>query len=173
MLSTPGERRPLNKNVVEQAIIDGIFKGEFGIGTLENGKPIAKLIKKQAQVSFDPGEIIIQASLCVDETVPEFFCDDCGHKTTSKEELEEHEKSHGGSGGSGGKPPEDLIKELNFWMTIPAGQLNAASQYVLLKIASNFKNFKLTIETSDGSMTKQELNSIKESLQQIGSDSDL
>ncbi|KEQ56705.1 ATPase AAA protein [Marine Group I thaumarchaeote SCGC AAA799-B03] len=174
MLSTPGERRPLNKNVVEQAIIDGVFKGEFGIGTLENGNPVPKLIKKQTRVSFDPGEIIIQASLFVEEPVSEFFCDDCGHKTSTQEELDEHKKSHSTEpgGGEGGSMPDDSIENLDFGFTIPEGQINNVST-MLLKIASHYKNLKLKVEASDGKMTKHDLDLIKETLSQIGSLSDL
>jgi hypothetical protein len=172
MIRTPGERRPIHKNVIERAIVDGVLKGEFGIGELENDVPISKLFKKQTQVSFEPGEIILQASLC--EAEPEYFCDKCDHKTTSKEELEEHSKIHPPPK-IGGKdsPPDDLITNLNFGFTVPEGQLNSISQYVLLQIAERFKDFKLKVEASDGKITKQELESIKESLRQINSYTDL
>jgi len=160
--------------VVEQAIIDGVFKGEFGIGTLENGKPVSKLIKTQTQVSFDPGEIIIQASLCVDETIQELFCDDCGQKSITQEELDEHKKTHFDEPGSGesGTKIDDPIQNLNFGFTIPEGQINNVST-MLLKIASHYKNLKLNVEASDGKMVQHDLDLIKETLNQIGSLSDL
>ena len=171
MLRTPGERRPIHKNVIESAIIDGVLKGEFGIGELENDVPIPKLFKKSTQVSFESGEIILQASLCEEE--PEYFCDKCGHKATSKEALEEHEKDHIDSKGDGeDEPADDSIKNLDFGFTVPEGQINNISQ-MLLKIASHYKDLKLKVEASDGKMTKHDLDLIKETLRQIGSYSDL
>jgi hypothetical protein len=171
MLRTPGERRPISKNVIENAIINGVLKGEFGIGELENDVPIPKLFKKSTQVSFESGEIILQASLCEEE--PEYFCDKCGHKATSKETLEEHEKEHVGIEGNGRDvPPDDSIKNLDFGFTVPEGQINNIGQ-MLLKLASHYKDLKLKVEASDGKMTKHDLDLIKETLRQIGSYSDL
>ncbi len=171
MLRTPGERRPIHKSVIEQAIMDGVLNGEFGIGELENNIPKSRLFKKSTQVSFESGEIILQASLCEEES--EYFCDKCGHKASSKEELETHYESHIKSAGSEGEePPDDSIKKLDFGFTVPEGQINNISQ-MLLKIASHYKDLKLKVEADDGKMTKHDLDLIKETLRQIGSYSDL
>jgi len=170
MLRTPGERRPTNRNVIENAIIDGVLRGEFGIGELENDVPIPKLFKKQTQVSFESGEILLQASLCEEE--PEYVCDKCGHKETSKEALESHLESHIESPQGPGGEPDDSIKNLYFGFTVPEGQINNIST-MLLKIASHYKDLKLKVEASDGKMTKHDLDLIKETLRQIGSYSDL
>lgn len=171
MLRTPGERRPINKNVIESAIIDGVSNGEFGIGELDNGVPIPKLFKKLTQVSFESGEILLQASLCGKES--EYFCDKCEYKTSSKEELDIHYESHIKSSDEESKKLLDVsIKNLNFGFTVPEGQINNISQ-MLLKIASHYKDLKLKVEASDGKMTKHDLDLIKETLRQIGSYSDL
>ena len=164
MLRTPGERRPTHIDVIERAIVDGVLRGEFGIGELDNDIPIPKIFKKQPTVSFEPSEIIIQASLCEEE--PEFFCDKCGHKTSSQEELQEHLESHTQVEESETSETDDSIKSLDFDFTVPEGQINNISQ-MLLKIASHYKNLKLKIEASDGSMTQHDLDMIKETLRQI------
>ena len=171
MLRTPGERRPINKNVIEIAIIDGVLNGEFGIGEFKNDVPISKLFKKSTQVSFEPGEIILQASLC--EAEPEYVCSECSHKSISQEELEEHSKIHLlTEGGGKDSPTDDSIKSLDFGFTVPEGQINNISQ-MLLKIASHYKDLKLKVEANDGKMTKHDMEMIKETLRQIGSYSDL
>ena len=170
MLRTPGERRPINKNVIENAIMDGVLKGVFGIGELENNKPIPKLFKKSTQVSFEPGEILLEASLCKEE--PEYVCPKCGSKTSSKEELDSHCKSHESTSSGIVKPSDNSIKNLDFGFTVPEGQINNISQ-MLLKITSHYKDFKLNVKASNGKMTKHDLDLIKETLRQIGSNSDL
>ena len=171
MLRTPGERRPIHKSVIERAIMEGVLNGEFGIGELENDIPIPRLFKKSTQVSFELGEILLQASLCEEE--PEYFCDKCGHKASSKEDLETHCESHiEYTGGEGEELPDGSIKNLDFGFTVPEGQINNISQ-MLLKIASHYKDLKLKVEASDGKMTKHDLDLIKETLRQIGSYSDL
>lgn len=164
MLRTPGERRPTHRGVIERAIIDGVLRGEFGVGEIENGIPLPKFFKKQPEVSFEPSEILLQASLCEEES--KFFCEKCDYKTSTQEELDAHFESHE-------KPEEALvveadnsIKELDFDFTVPEGQINNISQ-MLLKIASHYRNLKLRVEASDGSMTQHDLDLLKETLRQI------
>ena len=171
MLSTPGERRPTGKKVIEDAIIDGVLHGEFGIGELENDIPIPKLFKKTTQVYFESKEILLQASLCEEE--PKYLCNKCGCKTSSKEELDSHYESHAESEDKKIEESSDgSIKNLGFGFTVPEGQINRISP-MLLKIAFHYKDLKLKVEASDGKMTKHELDSIKETLRQIDSNSDL
>ena len=169
MLRIPGERRPIHKSVIEHAIMDGVLNGEFGIGELENGIPIPRSFKKSTQVSFEPGEILIQATICTDDS--EYFCNKCGHKASSKENLDIHYKSHIESQETG-ELPDNSIKNLDFGFTVPEGQINNISQ-MLLKIASHYKDLKLKVEASNGKMTKHDLDLIKEALRQISSNSDL
>lgn len=168
MLSVPGERRPIKKQVLQDAIINGVLIGEFGLGELENDKPISKYFKKQAHVSFEPGEILILASLCGAE---EYFCARCSYKTTSRHDLEEHSKSHT-TPSLPPQPPDPSNDSLNFGFNIPEGQINNISQ-MLLNIASHYKNLRLHIIASDGNMSKNDIEMIKETLKQVGADSDL
>ena len=170
MLRTPGERRPIHRDVIEKAIVDGVLKGEFGIGELENNVPVPKIFKKQSTVSFESGEILLQASLCGTES--EFHCDKCDYKTSSQEELDSHLKSHIPSGQEGTPKTNTLTESLDFDFTVPEGQINNISQ-MLLKIANNYNNLKLRIEASGGSMTRHDLDLIKETLRQIHAESNL
>lgn len=168
MLSVPGERRPTNKQVLQDAITNGVLHGEFGLGELENSKPVSKYFKKQAHVSFESGEILIPASLCGAE---EYSCTECSYKTTSREELEHHLRSHI-TPPLPPQPPDPSEDSLNFGFNIPEGQINNVSQ-MLLNIASHYKNLRLHITASNGNMSKNDIEMIKETLKQVGTDSDL
>jgi len=171
MLRTPGERRPVSKNVLEDAIKNGVLKGEFGLGELEGEQPISKYFgsKEYPVVSFDPGEIIIQAKLCKQQTqettLEELQCDKCEYKTTDISDLENHKKTHQ-------IKSKDAITALNYSFSIPEGTVNYTSG-MLLNIAEKFKQFRLSVNARDGKMTKQDIENLKETLRQMGTDSDL
>jgi len=172
MLRTPGERRPITKQVLENAIREGVTKGEFGLGELDHGQPICKYFGKETypSISFDPGEIIIQSQICKQQEKPEqkqeFQCDKCEYKTVLLEELETHTRIH---------IPVESAKEitnLNYSFSVPEGTINYTSG-MFLYIAEKFKQFRLTIAARDGKMTKQDIENLKETLRQMGTDSDL
>ena len=172
MLRTPGERRPVSKQVLENAIKEGVLKCVFGLGELEEEKPICKYFgsKEYPNISFDPGEIIIRAKLCKEqvggEQVEEYLCDECDYKTSDSSDFEEHKKTHKSI------QPTKEISALNYSFSVPEGTINYTSG-MLLNIAEKFKQFKLTINARDGKMTKQDIENLKEALRQMGADSDL
>ena len=172
MLRTPGERRPVTRQVLENGIREGVSKNEFGLGELDGGKPICKSFGRDTypNISFEPGEIIIQAQICKQqakqEEKEEFQCDKCEYKTTEIEELEIHKKTH--------TITESIreITNLNYSFNVPEGTINYTSG-MFLHIAEKFKQFRLTISARDGKMTKQDIENLKETLRQMGADSDL
>ena len=172
MLRTPGERRPVSKKVLENAIRDGVSKEDFGLGELENNSPLCKYFGNNVYpiVSFDPGEIIIQSQICkqknTKEDKEEFRCDNCEYKTTEIEDLKKHTESHNIKTG------EDEITSLNFSFIVPEGAINYTPG-MFLHIAEKFKQFQLTISARDGKMTKHDVENIKEALRQMGASSDL
>lgn len=168
MLSVPGNLRPTSKDVLANAIMDGVYNGEFGLGEIEDDTPRVKFFKKQALVSFEPGEVLIHKSLCRDKWEhPEYQCSRCSYTTDSQEDLENHQKSHES------RPPQPPGGQdhLAFGFNVPEGQVNYISQ-MLLKIASHYKNLNLRINASEGNMSKHDIDMIKETLKQIGAKSD-
>ena len=169
MLSVPGERRPASKQVLQDAIASGVLDGEFGLGELKGGQPIPKYFQKHAHASFDPGEILISSSLC---GVEEYPCTRCDYKATSKMDLENHLKSHEPQPAPVPNPSDLLQDSLIFGFNVPEGQINNISQ-MLLNIASHYKDLRLQITAHGGSMSKNDIEMIRETLKQIGADSDL
>ena len=171
MLRTPGERRPINRGVIESAITDGVLQGDFGLGESDKDNLIPKFFKEQPKISFESGEILLQASLC--EKKPEYFCEKCNYKTSSQEEIDEHIKTHTDPPGEEGtRKTDNLINNLNFNFIVPEGQVNHINQ-MLLNIAHHYRHLKLNIEASDGTMNQHDLDLIKETLRQIRASSNL
>lgn len=175
MLSVPGEIRPVGKNVLEHTIIEGVANGDFGLGEVEDSEPIVRYFKKQASVSFEPGEVLIHASLCTEEPRQEeqvYRCAKCDYTTNNKSDWETHQKKHAGSiPGSDEDSTTDRI-HLEFEFNVPEGKVNHIGP-MLLNIASHYRSFKIRIDASDGRMPKHHVDMIKETLWQIGSSSDL
>jgi len=166
MLRTPGERRPVSKQVLENAIKDGVLKGEFGLGEIENGNLVCKYFGSDQHpvVSFDPGEKIMQARLCRPE--PE---------DTEKPKPEPIIQDPGGSdGGSQPDPsdPQPRITRLSYEFSVPEGAVNHTGA-MFLNIAEKFRRFRLAVKAEDGEMTRQDVENLKEALRQMGADSDL
>lgn len=177
MLSVPGELRPTSRSVLAKAITNGVSSGEFGLGEVENDVPTVKFFRKPPQISFEPGEALIHASLCEEKSEPsDYSCTICGYKA-NKEDMQIHQRSHDpksreaadSEDNTTADPTHDLLE---FTFDVPEGQVNHISQ-MLLNIASNYRNFKIHINASDGKMSKHDIDMIRETLKQIGSESDL
>lgn len=171
MLRTPGERRPVSKQVLENAIKNGVLQGEFGLGEIENEKPVCKYFGNEIypNVSLDPGEKIIQTRICKSQIEPkekEFKCSECGYETTDNDDLGKHKQSHRKTSVS------TDIASLNYSFSVPEGTINYTSG-MFLNIAEKFRQFRLTINANDGKMSKQDIENLKETLRQMGTDSDL
>lgn len=61
---TPGEIRIFSDNALRDCIRKGISQGLFGIGDLENKKPICRHFKEEIIPELVEGEILIKAELC-------------------------------------------------------------------------------------------------------------
>ena len=170
MLSTPGEIRPVSRDVLANAISNGIRGGVFGLGSIENGTPKAKFFNEQASPSFEHGEALIHKLLC-----------------EKKQEQRKHQDSDAKERGQSEKPPQSKstqsqefttkqsigkdLDQLAFRFNVPEGQVNHVGQ-LLLHIASHYKDLRLRVKASDGSMAKHDVEMIREALRQIGAEHD-
>lgn len=170
MLSTPGEIRPASKDVLANTISDGVRDGKFGLGSIENGTPKAKFFKEQASASFEPGEVLIHASLCKEkqEQTRHEDGDIGGHRGRSKPHQP---RSPQPSSSTIEYPINKDQDRLAFTFNVPEGQVNHISQ-ILLNIASHYKDLRLRVEASDGSMSNHDVEMIREALRQIGAEYD-
>ena len=63
LFRTPGETR-IDKKVLEQGINEGVRMGLFGLGELENDKPICRYFKELPSLAFSGNEVMINEALC-------------------------------------------------------------------------------------------------------------
>lgn len=172
MLSVPGELRPTSKSVLENTIIEGVIKGEFGLGEMDIDTPVVRYFKKQPSVSLEENEILVHASLCrTGLDTHEYSCPICAYSAHNKEDLETHQETHV-SNSSPQSTSSPSLSQLKFEFNVPIGQVNHIGQ-MLLNIASHYKSFTIKIDATDGEMSKQDIDMIRETLKQIGSRSDL
>lgn len=64
LLKTPGEPRPLNKAAVITGIKEGVEHGLFGLGKLQDGKPVCWKFRHAVTPTLDEGEVIIKSEIC-------------------------------------------------------------------------------------------------------------
>ena len=69
-LRTPGEARPVSKEVLKQSISEGVETGLFGLGELVDEKPICHYFKKTPSVALTENEILLSEKLCKVEEEP-------------------------------------------------------------------------------------------------------
>jgi len=79
-LRTPGEPRFSSKEILEEAISQGIADGQFGIGMVAENKPQYQHFKERVPVSFADDEVILDPSLCK-RGITEIVTTDSGHGT--------------------------------------------------------------------------------------------
>lgn len=166
MLSVQGELRPTSADVLKRTIAKGVMVGEFGLGHIDDGRPIVMHFKDEASPCFEPGEVIVPPSMC-GEVEEKLRCEKCEYMTVDGDDLAVHIKSHI-------KTPDepDYVIRLDFGFDVPEGHVNSASK-ILLRIASSFKDLRLGIKANDGKITKHDIAMIKEALSQMGARNDL
>jgi hypothetical protein len=64
---TPGEKRIVDENVLKTSIKEGVKKGEFGLGYIENGQIICKYFEIDSSPELIEDEIIIKKELCLQQ----------------------------------------------------------------------------------------------------------
>lgn len=158
MLSTRGSRRPINSNVIIKSLQRGIEDGIFGLGELVDEKPSCKYFKEEPSISFADNEVIIQDSTCAAQIQnPEEPI------IPSSEEEKEPETT---------LIPDDSQNSLDFGFQIPEGKMTDVWA-ILRLINEKFSSIKLDIEAKEGTISKNDIEKIREALKQIGAFSNL
>ena len=159
---TPGEARVIGQGW-ELGIREGVQQGLFGLGELEDGKPVCRYFKERpSSIAFSGSEVIIREDICTAQK--------------KKEETEEDDET----GEEVGYPPDDRKKtviverpmrnEVRLKFTIPKGQVSRLMGVMNL-LQSNFDNLQIELLATEGQMSDQDYeDKIKEAFVQLGID---
>ncbi|MCX6246558.1 MAG: DUF499 domain-containing protein [Bacteroidetes bacterium] len=171
-LTTRGETRFETKDVLLSCIHEGVKNGVFGVGVLEEDKPICKFFKEPLSILEYGDYIIIEASICKEQ------------KQKERQELENKEqgKLPDSTGLEIGEPvpgkakPQDgqfatpTMKEVKLHFYVPHGKTSSLVGMLNL-LQRNFQKLDITIHATQGEISEQDHeDKIKETLRQMGID---
>ncbi|HHS48586.1 MAG TPA: DUF499 domain-containing protein, partial [Desulfurella acetivorans] len=189
---TPGEIRIINDDVFKDAIKEGVSLGLFGVGSIENGKPICTHFKEEFSPEIVEEEIIIRAELCLpkpiegisDEKIQSYIakikeCDRVGSITKIEEEIaqddllpEQRKKLENEI-----RRKEELqgivepkYHNIKLKLNVPSGKLSDIVRIVnYIKSKFNQVNIRAEISAQDGEMAISEYeDKVKEAINQAG-----
>ena len=159
---TPGEIRIISSEAFKKSIEEGVEKGLFGLGFIENEAPVCKYFKEKTLPEFSDNEILIKPELCVKKEIKEIKEEEEEYKPgpkippkTEKEKIPELSKGY---------------KKLYFKLNVPKGKL-ADVVRIIHYLSSLFNDVKVSIEITaqNGKISISEYeNKIEEAFYQAG-----
>ena len=177
-LKTPGEARTINQTVWENGIAEGVRKGLFGLGELDNDQPVYRYFKEETTPSFAEDEILIKAEICEIQKASQ------EGQLVYPPGIDIVSPGTVGEPGEGGTiietPPPgpidifppiktvDGLTQLSFNFVIPKGKV-ASLMGVLNFLQSRYNRIEISLSLAEGQLTEQEYeDKIKEAFRQMG-----
>ena len=169
---TPGEARVISRDAWESGIREGVQQGLFGLGELEDVKPVYRYFKERPQsIALSGNEVIIREDICIAQK--------------EAKEKEEQQKKGGEavypSGEDAGQdsqntviiePPsqtqKDELQDIHLRFTVPKGKV-AGLMGVLNLLQTHFRSLQIELRAEGGIMSNQDYeDKIKEAFMQLG-----
>ncbi|MCD6599418.1 MAG: ATP-binding protein [Dehalococcoidia bacterium] len=169
-LKTPGEPRPISKLALEQGIAEGVRMGMFGLGELEDDKPVCRYFKQDPSVAFYSSEVIISEALCHEQE---------RGKEASKEGMKPYPSTitvpplaPTGEIGPTFAPPKHVRDVIHMKFQVPKGKVSSIMGVMNL-LQSKFDNLEIEFTANGGEISEQDYeDKIKEAFRQLGIDID-
>lgn len=161
---TPGETRVLNKNVFEEGIIEGVYKGLFGLGELEKDEPICRYFKEKPTVSFSDKEVIIDEKICKEEQESKKEPVSSGSlEDASGQEIEIDTDNITTT-----PEPSKALTIVHLKFNLPKGKVSGIMGVMHL-LQSKFEKLNVEITAEEGAISEQDYeDKIKETFRQLG-----
>jgi len=186
---TPGEIRITSDEVLKNCVSEGVMQGLFGLGDLENGKPVCRRFREECSPELVEGEILIRAELCkpkveISEEELQSYVDQIRQAKTlplireamegipfdrltpeqegKLEKLAEERKSEI----EGKAPKKDRYGVINLKLSVPPGRLSDIVRIVnYIRTKFNQVDIKVEISSKEGEITVSEYeDKIKEAI---------
>ena len=151
---TPGEARLISRSAWETSIREGVEQGIFGLGELEDGKPICRYFKERPlSIAFSGNEVIIREDICIAQQKPVIV------EPPPVEPLPPDPP-----------PPPEGRNEVSLKFTIPKGQVSGIMGVMNL-LQSHFDNLEVELRATNGEISDQDYEGkIKETFEQLDID---
>jgi len=167
-LKTPGESRPLSKTALEQGIAEGVSMGHFGLGELEDDKPICRYFKQQPSVAFSGNEAVISETLCREQKEKEATTAGGGVTYVAAGEFPSGVAKENGEAVYTQAPSKEVKTRVYMKFQIPKGKVSGMMGVMNL-LQSKFENLEIELTATDGAISEQDYNDkIKEAFIQLG-----
>jgi hypothetical protein len=161
---TPGEARLISRSAWEASIREGVEQGIFGLGELEDGKPIYRYFKERPpSIALSGNEVIIREDICIAQQEP-VIEDPPPIDPPSVDPPPVHPPLV--------HPPPSTGErnEVSLKFTIPKGQVSKILGVMNL-LQSHFDNLEVELLATDGDITDQDYEGkIKETFNQLDID---
>jgi hypothetical protein len=184
-LQTPGEPLLMNRGVLEEAIVEGLKNGLFGLA-METGGDLKLLYfndRKSAQdtavpeLQFSSAELLLAHAKCEELAEKEpgtIYPTDSGDKKVNVTVKDSGVGTSSGTsqptaGNTTGTPPlSGAMESLNLSFRLPKGKASDVMRIVNY-LHEKYQDIQLKISASEGSITQQEFeNKIAEAFEQAG-----
>ena len=167
--TTRGALRTSNSEAWENGIRDGVEQGQFGLGKLEEGKPVCYYFGKEERptdVTLSGDEVIMSANLCVNQSRTKPGDGDDG--STGDETLGSGGDEQAGGDENSNQNGQNGLKEVSLKFTVPQGQVSGLLGMMKL-LQSNFDTLQIQLLATNGEMSEQDYeDKIGETLMQLG-----
>uniref|UniRef100_A0A7V3ZKG0 AAA family ATPase n=1 Tax=Dictyoglomus thermophilum TaxID=14 RepID=A0A7V3ZKG0_DICTH len=164
---TPGELRIMSSEIFKESIKEGVEKGIFGLGYLENGIPECKYFKENIYPEFSDNEIILKPELCITKSEEPKF-----QKVEEQKALYEYQVSVEESqiGEEEGKIISKRYKKIDLKLDVPKGKISDVVKVVnYLNARFDECRVKIEISAQNGEVSVSDYeDKILETLKQAG-----
>ena len=174
-LTTPGELRFDDQDVLKDGISEGVARGTFGLGELKDEQPVCKYFEEDVLALLLNKEVIMRAEISIikgslTEAPPKVRADEWGDGTSSslgpgspeqmplslEEELSSRSSVH---------------TEINIGFPIPPRGHVSDITFVMRLLQERFSDIYITLQAHGGEISEQEFDDkVREAFRQLGID---
>ena len=147
MLNTPGERRTLSPEILDEGVKKGVIQGLFGLGEIsENGELTCRYFKEEPSIASIDTEVLINERLCKPKTEDEGLPEPQPPPITDTTLI---------SPSSPDTLDIEELSELKLDFTIPQGQVSSIMG-IMNFLQTKFESLEIKLKASGGLLPKDE-----------------